>query len=224
MTSVKVGPGGFITYFNGGSEDYPVIFEKGIEPLDDSGTDGGLHVTQGSKNMPPLRLNAVNTYCGPTEITFTRVYLGKQGKLPSGTALTISKNEGGLIITNGVQTVGSFTFGYDLTSYGPILGFGPGSRLDVTGETHVGAIISKPKLYLFETEGGTSGLKTAGTYTYLTARAEDVHDLQLLAGQFTFPLKPDGVDYTCFVDVEGYKQRTLSKSAAKLLQFSDLSK
>ena len=209
MTSVKVGPGGFITYFNGGSEDYPVIFEKGIEPLDDSGTDGGLHVTQGSKNMPPLRLNAVNTYCGPTEITFTRVYLGKQGKLPSGTALTISKNEGGLIITNGVQTVGSFTFGYDLTSYGPILGFGPGSRLDVTGETHVGAIISKPKLYLFETEGGTSGLKTAGTYTYLTARAEDVHDLQLLAGQFTFPLKPDDVDYTCFVDVEG--ERALLK-------------
>ena len=86
MTSVKVGPGGFNTYFNNGAEAYPVIFEKGIEPLDDSGTDGGLHVTQGAGAMPPLRLNAVNTYCGPTEITFTRVYLGKQGKLPSGTA------------------------------------------------------------------------------------------------------------------------------------------
>ena len=203
MTSVKVGPGGFITYFNNGDEAYPVIFEKGIEPLDDSGTDGGLHVTRGSSAMPPLRLNAVNTYCGPTEITFTRVYLGKDGKLPSGTALTVSGNNGGLIITNGVQTVGSFTFGHDTTVYSPILGFGPGSRLDVTGETHVGTTVSAPKLHLFEKQGGTDGLSSPGTYTYVTARAEDARDLQQLAQKFTFPLKPDTVDYTCFVDVEG---------------------
>ena len=211
MTSVKVGPGGFNTYFNNGAEAYPVIFEKGIEPLDDSGTDGGLHVTQGAGAMPPLRLNAVNTYCGPTEITFTRVYLGKQGKLPSGTALTVSSNNGGLIITNGVQTVGSFTFGHESTKYAPILGFGPGSRLDVTGETHVGTAVTGPKLQLFETQGGTVGLSSPGTYTYITGRAEDARDLQLLAAQFTFPLKPDGVDYTCFVDVEG--DRALLKVA-----------
>ena len=203
MTSVKVGSGGLITYFNGGTEAYPVIWDKGIEPLDDSGTDGGLHVTQGSGAMPPLRLNAVNTYCGPTEITFTRVYLGNQGRLPSGTALTVSSNNGGLIITNGVQTVGSLTFGHETTAYAPILGFGPGSRLDVTGETHVGAAVSTPKLHLFETQGGTDGLSSVGTYTYVTARAEDAHDLQRLAEKFTFPLKPDGVDYTCFVEVEG---------------------
>ena len=212
MASVKAGPGGFITYFNSGSEEYPVVFEKGIEPLDDSGTDGGLHVTKGASSaMPPLRLNAVNTYCGPTEITFTRVYLGKEGKLPSGTALTVSTSNGGLIITNGVQTVGSFTFGHDTTTYSPILGFGPGSRLDVTGETHVGTTVSAPILQLFEAEGGTDGLSSVGTYTYITARAEDMHDLQILADQFTFPLKPDGVDYTCFVDVEG--DRALLKVA-----------
>ena len=212
MASVKAGPGGFITYFNGGSEEYPVVFEKGIEPLDDSGTDGGLHVTKGASSaMPPLRLNAVNTYCGPTEITFTRVYLGKEGKLPSGTALTVSTSNGGLIITNGVQTVGSFTFGHDTTTYSPILGFGPGSRLDVTGETHVGTTVSAPILQLFEAEGGTDGLSSVGTYTYITARAEDMYDLQILADQFTFPLKPDGVAYTCFVDVEG--DRALLKVA-----------
>ena len=66
-------------------------------------------------------------------------------------------------------------------------------------------------LQLFETEGGTDGLSTPGTYTYVTARAEDARDLQLLAAQFTFPLKPDGVDYTCFVDVEG--DRALLKVA-----------
>ena len=211
MTSVKVGPGGFYTFFNNGAEDYPVIWEKGIEPLDDSGTDGGLHITQGAGAMPPLRINAANTYCGPTEITFTRVYLGKDGKLPSGTALTVSSNNGGLIITNGVQTVGSFTFGHDTTVYSPILGFGPGSRLDVTGETHVGTTVSAPKLHLFEKQGGTDGLSTPGTYTYVTARAEDARDLQQLAQKFTFPLKPDGVDYTCFVDVEG--DRALLKVA-----------
>ena len=48
MTSVKVGPGGLITDSNGGTEAYPVVWEKGIEPLDDSGTDGGLHITQSS--------------------------------------------------------------------------------------------------------------------------------------------------------------------------------
>ena len=211
MTSVKVGPGGFYTFFNNGAEDYPVIWEKGIEPLDDSGTDGGLHITQGSGAMPPLRINAANTYCGPTEITFTRVYLGKQGKLPSGTALTVSSNNGGLIITNGVQAVGSFTFGHDTTTYSPILGFGPGSRLDVTGETHVGTTVSAPKLHLFEKQGGTDGLSSPGTYTYVTARAEDARDLQQMAQKFTFPLKPDGVDYTCFVDVEG--DRALLKVA-----------
>ena len=212
MASVKAGPGGFITYFNGGSEGSPVIFEKGIEPLDDSGTDGGLHVTTGASSaMPPLRLNAVNTYCGPTEITYTRVYLGKEGKLPSGTALTVSSNNGGLIITNGVQTVGSFTFGHDTSTYSPILGFGPGSRLDVTGETHVGVTVSAPKLQLFEQQGGTDGLSSVGTYTYITARAEDAYHLQRLASLFTFPLKPDGVDYTCFVDVEG--DRALLKVA-----------
>ena len=181
MTSVKVGPGGFYTFFNNGAETHPVIWEKGIEPLDDSGTDGGLHITQGSGAMPPLRINAANTYCGPTEITFTRVYLGKQGKLPSGTALTVSSNNGGLIITNGVQTVGSFTFGHDTTVYSPILGFGPGSRLDVTGETHVGTTVSAPKLHLFEKQGGTDGLSSPGTYTYVTARAEDARDLQQMA-------------------------------------------
>ena len=211
MTSVKVGPGGMTTFFNNGAEDYPVIWEKGIEPLDDSGTDGGLHITQGSGAMPPLRINAANTYCGPTEITFTRVYLGKQGKLPSGTALTVSSNNGGLIITNGVQTVGSFTFGHDTTVYSPILGFGPGSRLDVTGETHVGTTVSAPKLHLFEKQGGTDGLSSPGTYTYVTARAEDARDLQQMSQKFTFPLKPDGVDYTCFVDVEG--DRALLKVA-----------
>ncbi|MBQ6339213.1 MAG: autotransporter-associated beta strand repeat-containing protein [Kiritimatiellae bacterium] len=211
MTSVKVGPGGFYTFFNNGAETHPVIWEKGIEPLDDSGTDGGLHITQGSGAMPPLRINAANTYCGPTEITFTRVYLGKNGKLPSGTALTVSSNNGGLIITNGVQTVGSFTFGHDTTTYSPILGFGPGSRLDVTGETHVGTTVSAPKLHLFEKQGGTDGLSSPGTYTYVTARAEDARDLQQMAQKFTFPLKPDGVDYTCFVDMEG--DRALLKVA-----------
>ena len=96
MTSVKVGPGGFYTFFNNGAETHPVIWEKGIEPLDDSGTDGGLHITQGADAMPPLRINAANTYCGPTEITFTRVYLGKNGKLPSGTAAALRHGAHGL--------------------------------------------------------------------------------------------------------------------------------
>ena len=72
MTSIKVGPGGFYTYFNNGSNDFPVVWEKGIEPLDNSGTDGGLHITRGSGSLPYLNINAANTYCGPTEISFTR--------------------------------------------------------------------------------------------------------------------------------------------------------
>ena len=96
MTSIKVGPGGFYTYFNNGSNDFPVVWEKGIEPLDNSGTDGGLHITRGSGSLPYLNINAANTYCGPTEISFTRVYLGKNGKLPSGTALSVYGNNGGL--------------------------------------------------------------------------------------------------------------------------------
>ena len=211
MTSVKVGPGGFITYFNDGDEAYPVIFEKGIEPLDDSGTDGGLHVTRGSGAMPPLRLNAVNTYCGPTEISFTRVYLGKQGRLPSGTALSVHGNNGGLIITNGVQTVGSFTFGSGTSSNSPILGFGPGSRLDVTGELEANGCLGAPKLHLFETEGGTAGLSSLGTYTYVTARAEDEDELVRMAERFTFTYKPDTVVYTCFVERQG--DRALLKVA-----------
>ena len=203
MTSVKVGPGGMTTYFNNGKEDYPIVWEKGIEPLDDSGTDGGLHITRGAGAMPPLRMNAANTYCGPTEISFTRVYLGKNGRLPSGTALSIYGNNGGLIITNGIQqTVGSFSFGRDTATEGPILGFGPGARLDVTGELHGGKRLSSPKLHLFETEGGTEGLSALGAYTLVTARAEDANDLAWIASSFTFPLKPDGVDYTCYVTQE----------------------
>ena len=204
MTSIKIGPGGMTTFFNNGREDYPVVWEKGIEPLDDSGTDGGLHITQGSSAMPPLRMNAANTYCGPTEISFTRVYLGKNGSLPSGTALWIYGNYGGLIITNGItQTVGSFAFGRDDTATeGPILGFSKGSSLYVTGEFHAGERLSAPKLHLFETQGGTDGLATPGTYTFVSVRAEDANDLAWAAGQFTFPYKPDSVDYKCFVTQE----------------------
>ena len=208
MTSVKVGPGGMTTFFNGGAEGYPVIWEKGIEPLDDSGTDGGLHITQGASAMPPLRINAANTYCGPTEISFTRVYLGKNGRLPSGTALSVYGNNGGLIITNGItQTVGSFTFGRDNGTDSPFLGFGPNARLDVTGELHVGDRTQLPKFHLFETQGGTDALVTAGTYTFITAREEDYADLVRLAGCATFPLKPDTVDYVCTADVADGRAR-----------------
>ena len=153
MTSVKVGPGGMTTYFNSGTEKVPVIWEKGIEPLDDSGTDGGLHITTGNSSaLPPLRMNAANTYCGPTDISYTRVYLGKAGCLPTGTALSLYGNNGGLIITNGItQTVGSFSFGRDTATEGPHLGFGPGASIYVTGEFRAGKRLSNPKLHLFET-------------------------------------------------------------------------
>ena len=204
MTSVKVGPGGMTTFFNNGSEAYPVIWEKGIEPLDDSGTDGGLHITQGESAMPPLRMNAANTYCGPTEISFTRVYLGKNGSLPSGTALSIYTSNGGLIITNGItQTVGSFTFGRDASTDSPFLGFGPNASLNVTGALHVGNRTSTPKFHLFEAQGVTNALATPGTYTFITAGKEYLSELVRLAGLASFPLKPDEVTYTCFADLSG---------------------
>ena len=204
MTSVKVGPGGMTTYFNSGTENAPVIWEKGIEPLDDSGTDGGLHITTGNSSaLPPLRMNAANTYCGPTDISYTRVYLGKAGCLPTGTVLSLYGNNGGLIITNGItQTVGSFSFGRDTATEGPHLGFGPGASIYVTGEFRAGKRLSDPKLHLFETQGGTEGLSTVGTYTLVSVGEEDANDLAFAAGQFTFPNKPDTVDYTCFVTKE----------------------
>ena len=201
MTSVKVGPGGFHTYFNGGTEDNPVVWEKGIEPLDDSGTDGGLHITKGSSAMPPLLMNAANTYCGPTEITFTRVYLGKNGRLPSGTALSIYGSNAGLIITNGVQTVGSFMFGTPSSASNPILGFDRESRLDVTGDVTAGAL-SIPKLYLFETRGSTDGLSTPGVYTFITASAASFDALQAMARRFDYSYRPDNVEYNAYVVLE----------------------
>ena len=208
MTSIKVGPGGFYTYFNNGSNDFPVVWEKGIEPLDNSGTDGGLHITKGSGSLPYLNINAANTYCGPTEISFTRVYLGKNGKLPSDTALSVYGNNGGLIITNGItHTVGSFTFGRDGSTESPFLGFGPNARLDVTGVFHLGDRTSTPKFHLFEKQGGTNALVTAGTYTFVTTREEDLDDLARLAGGATFPLKPDTVDYVCTADVADGRAR-----------------
>ena len=201
MTSVKVGPGGFHTYFNGGTEDNPVVWEKGIDPLDDSGTDGGLHITKGSNAMPPLLMNAANTYCGPTEITFTRVYLGKDGRLPSGTALSIYGSNGGLIITNGVQTVGSFMFGTPSSASNPILGFDRESRLDVTGDVTAGAL-SIPKLYLFETRGSTDGLSTPGVYTFITASAASFDALQAMARRFDYSYCPDNVEYTAYAVLE----------------------
>ena len=210
LTSVKIGPGGMTTYSNGGSEAYPVVWEKGIEPLDDSGTDGGLHITTGNA-LPPWRINAANTYCGPTEISATRVYLGKNGRLPSGTDLSIYTSNGGLIITNGItQTVGSFTFGRDSDETdSPYLGFGPNARLDVTGALHVGNRVSSPKFHLFETQGTTDALVTAGTYTFITAREEDFPELVKLSGLATFPLKPDEVEYTCTADIAGGRARLL---------------
>ena len=201
MTSVKVGPGGFHTYFNGGTEDNPVVWEKGIEPLDDSGTDGGLHITKGSSAMPPLLMNAANTYCGPTEITFTRVYLGKDGKLPSGTALSIYGSNGGLIITNGVQTVGSFMFGTPSSATAPILGFDRESRLDVTGDVTVGAL-NMPPLYLFETRGLTDGLSTPGVYTFITASAASFDALHGMTRRFDYINRPDNVEYTAYAVLE----------------------
>ena len=201
MTSIKVGPRGFYTFFNNGSEAYPVVWEKGIEPLDDSGTDGGLHITKGSSAMPPLLMNAANTYCGPTEITFTRVYLGKNGRLPSGTALSIYGNNGGLIITNGVQTVGSFMFGIPSSTSAPILGFDRESRLDVTGDVTVGAL-NMPPLYLFETRGLTDGLSTPGVYTFITASAASFDALHGMTRRFDYINRPDNVEYTAYAVLE----------------------
>ena len=205
MTSMKIGPGGLITFFNNGTEAYPVIWDKGLEPLDDSGTDGGISISTGSSAMPPLVIRGVNTYCGPTYISFTRVYLGGSGRLPSGTALTVTSNNGGLIVTNGVQTVGSLTFGTVGTAYSPILGFDRESRLDVTGDVVAGSL-NAPKLHLLETRGVTNhvenGLSTLGTYTLVTASAASFQALQYMADTFTYPYKPSGVDYTCYVTME----------------------
>ena len=205
MTSMKIGPGGLITFFNNGNEAYPVIWDKGLEPLDDSGTDGGVSISQGSSGMPPLVIRGVNTYCGPTYISFTRVYLGGAGRLPAGTALTVTGDRGGLIVTNGVQTVGSFTFGTAGTTYSPILGFDRESRLDVTGDVVAGSL-GVPKLHLFETRGMTNlvanGMTTPGVYTLVTASAASLDALQRMAQAFYFPYQPADVAYTCSAVVE----------------------
>ena len=204
MTSMKIGPGGLIVRYNGGSELYPVLWDKGLEPLDDSGTDGGLSVSLGSAAVP-LVIRAANTYCGPTYISAGRVYLGGEGRLPSGTALTVTTSNGGLLVTNGVQTVGSLTFGTEGTPYSPKLGFDKGSHLDVTGDVTAGSL-NAPQLHLFETRGVTNnvinGLSTLGTYTLVTASAASFHALQYMAEAFTFPYKPEGVEYLCYVVVE----------------------
>ena len=206
MTSIKIGPGGMTTYSNGGDEEKPIVWEKGIEPLDDSGTDGGLHITTG-KALPPMRLNAANTYCGPTEISVTRVYLGKSGRLPAGTDLSIYTSNGGLIITNGItQTVGAFSFGRNTATESPYLGFSAGSGLSVTGEMSVGNRTTT-RFHLFETQGKTNALATAGTYTFVTAREEDFAAIAQLAGSATFPLKPDDVTYTAMADVADGRAR-----------------
>ncbi|MBQ6340371.1 MAG: autotransporter-associated beta strand repeat-containing protein, partial [Kiritimatiellae bacterium] len=212
LGSVKVGPGGMTVALENGnksSNSYLLPFEKGIEPLDDSGTDGGIRITQGARRQPIL-FNAANTYCGPTVISQTTVWLGKSGRLPSGTALSIYSNYGGLAITNGItQTVGSFTFGRDTSTDSPILGFGPNARLDVTGAFHVGNRTSGPKFYLYETQGGTAARTTSGTYALITAREEDISEIARLCGLATFPDAPDGVAYTCGADISGGRARLL---------------
>ena len=204
MTSMKIGPGGLITYFNGGSEAYPVIWDKGLEPLDDSGTDGGISLTQGGSTTP-LVIRAVNTYCGPTYIAKTRVYLGGAGRLPTGTALTVTTSNGGLIVTNGVQTVGSLTFGTVGTTYSPKLGFDKDSRLDVTGDVTAGTLL-EPQFHLLETRGPTNhvenGLLTLGTYTFVTASAASLDALNTMAKKFTFPYQPTNVAYECYATME----------------------
>ena len=212
VTSIKVGPGGMTVALQNGnasSNTYTIPVEKGIEPLDDSGTDGGIRITQGARRQPIL-FNAANTYCGPTVISQTTVWLGKSGRLPSGTALSIYSNYGGLAITNGItQTVGSFTFGRDTSTDSPILGFGPNARLDVTGAFHVGNRTSGPKFYLYETQGGTAARTTSGTYALITAREEDISEIARLCGLATFPDAPDGVAYTCGADISGGRARLL---------------
>lgn len=206
MTSMKIGPGGLKTFFNNGSTLYPVIWDKELEPLDDSGTDGGLTFKDGSGSLPYLLIRGVNTYCGPTYISFSRVLLGGNGRLPSGTALTVTGSNGGLVVSNGVQTVGSFTFGTVGTSNSPLLGFAPGCALEVTGEVTAGSLAS-PKLLLYERAGPTNGVENArttlGTQTIVTAPAASAAALRQIAAAFTFPERPEGVDYTCRVVVEG---------------------
>ena len=208
LASLKVGPGGMIASLDGTEASQPLIFEEGIRPLDDSGADGGIKITRGARR-PHIRFNAANTYCGPTEISQTGVYLGKSGKLPAGTALSIYSNYGGLYITNGIQqVVGSFALGRDTDDTdSPKLGFGPNARLDVTGELKVGRRVSQPEFYLYEKQGGTAARTTAGTYVLVTAREEDFPELVRLSGLATFPSKPDTVDYTCSADISGGRAR-----------------
>ncbi|MBR1588202.1 MAG: hypothetical protein IJ658_07745, partial [Kiritimatiellae bacterium] len=205
MTSMKIGPGGLTASFYAGNDLFPVIWDKGLEPLDDSGTDGGISVSMGSGTLTPLLIRGVNTYCGPTYISFTRVYLGGAGRLPSGTALTVTGDNGGLIVTNGVQTVGTFTFGTAGTAYSPILGFDRESRLDVTGDVTAGNLAA-PKFHLFETRGVTNhpvnGLSSPGVYTFVTAPASSLEALQIMTQAFTYPYKPNGVEYACYVILE----------------------
>ncbi len=208
LTSVKVGPGGLSVYHNGGGgERYPVIWDTGIEPIDDSGTDGGLRITD-SGTTPQLLIRAVNTYCGPTYIQKIRVELGGAGRLPETTALTICSNYGGLLVSNGVQTVASLDFGFAdrREAASPLLGFTKGSRLDVTGPVRAHAL-NTPKLALFEEAGPTNaavnGLLARGTYTFVTAPAASRAALAQMAARFTFPYKPTAVDYAAYVTVVG---------------------
>ena len=218
LTSVKVGPGGMTVALENGknsSDSYSLFFEKGIDPLDDSGTDGGVRITQGARRQP-VHFNAANTYCGPTVISQTSVWLGKSGKLPSGTALSISSNYGGLLITNGIQqTVGSLSLGSDDEADSPILGFDPASSLYVTGELRVGGKISRPPIRLYSAKGVTTALSASGTYTFLSAREEDFDALSRLAACAAFPLKPDGTRYVCSVERSG--GRALLKVAVSTL-------
>ena len=224
MTSLKIGPGGLIVRFNGGTDLFPVIWDKGLEPLDDSGTDGGLSVSLGSAAVP-LLIRAANTYCGPTYISVGRVYLGGAGRLPSGTALTVTTNNGGLIITNGVQTVGSLAFGADGAASSPKLGFDGESRLDVTGDVTTGNL-NAPQLHLLQTRGVTNhvenGLSTLGTYTLVTASAASFQSLHYMAETFTYPYKPEGVEYTCYVVVEDNRAKLkVSVTAARGAAIAD---
>ena len=208
ITSAKIGPGGLIVYHNGGSDLYPVIWDKGLEPLDDSGTDGGVSWTQGGAT-PPCLIRAVNTYCGPTVIEKIRVELGGNGRLPETTALRISTNGGGLIVSNGVQTVRSFHFGtaaLNGAASSPMLGFTKGSRLEVTDAVVAGPLAS-PQFWIFEEAGPTNmltnGLFSRGVHTFVTAPKASASALMDIAARLTFPYKPDAVDYAVSVVTSG---------------------
>ncbi|MDO5318660.1 MAG: hypothetical protein Q4G65_08550 [bacterium] len=208
ITSAKIGPGGLIVYHNGGSDLYPVIWDKGLEPLDDSGTDGGVSWTQGSAT-PPCLIRAVNTYRGPTVIEKIRVELGGNGRLPETTALRISTNGGGLIVSNGVQTVRSLHFGtaaLNGAASSPMLGFTKGSRLEVTDAVVAGPLAS-PQFWIFEEAGPTNmltnGLFSRGVHTFVTAPKASVSALMDIAAHLTFPYKPDAVDYAVSVVTSG---------------------